>query len=89
MPGFVPLRQQCGMNMWRPPAKRDLSDDAQANIARIQEIWTDARARFGAGGPFLFGKFSRRRRDVCAGGVALRDLRDRRERAGRKPTCRR
>ncbi len=25
---------------------------------RIQEIWTEARARFGAGGPFLFGRFS-------------------------------
>jgi len=56
--GFVPLRQQCGMNMWRPPAKRDLSDDTRANIARIQQIWTDARSRFGAGGPFLFGKFT-------------------------------
>ena len=55
--GFVPLRQQCGMNMWRPPAKRDLSDDAKANIARIQALWTDARTRFGAGGPFLFGRF--------------------------------
>jgi glutathione S-transferase len=56
--GFVPLRQQCGMNMWRPPGKRDLSDDAKANIARVQALWTDARSRFGAGGPFLFGKFS-------------------------------
>ena len=56
--GFVPLRKECGMNFWRPPAKRALSADAQANIARIQEIWTDARARFGAGGPFLFGKFT-------------------------------
>ena len=56
--GFVPLRQECGMNLWRPPAKRDLSDDAKANIARIQAIWTEARASFGAGGPFLFGKFS-------------------------------
>ena len=55
--GFVPLRQQCGMNMWRPPAKRDLSDDAKANVARIQALWTDARTRFGAGGPFLFGRF--------------------------------
>jgi len=56
--GFVPLRQQCGMNMWRPPGKRELNPDAQANIARVQEIWTEARSRFGAGGPFLFGKFS-------------------------------
>ena len=44
--------------MWRPPAKRDLSDDAKANIARIEAMWTDARTRFGAGGPFLFGRFS-------------------------------
>ena len=56
--GFVPLRTECGMIMWRPPAKKELSADAQANVARIQAIWTDARARFGAGGPFLFGAFS-------------------------------
>jgi len=56
--GFVPLRSECGMNMWRPPAKRTLSADAQANIARVLEIWTQARATYGAGGPFLFGKFS-------------------------------
>jgi glutathione S-transferase len=56
--GFVPLRSECGMNMWRPPAKKELSADAKANVARIQDIWTGARDRFGAGGPFLFGKFS-------------------------------
>jgi glutathione S-transferase len=56
--GFVPLRRQCGMNFRRPPAKRALAADAQADIARIQEIWTEARTRFEAGGPFLFGKFS-------------------------------
>ena len=31
---------------------------AQANIARVQEIWTDCRARYGAQGPYLFGEFS-------------------------------
>ena len=56
--GFVPLRQQCSMNMWRPPAKRDLTADARANVARIEEIWAGARTRFGAGGPFLFGGFT-------------------------------
>ena len=56
--GFVPLRSECGMNMWRPPAKKDLSQDAQANVARIQAIWTETRAKYGAGGPFLFGKFT-------------------------------
>jgi glutathione S-transferase len=56
--GFVALRSECGMNMWRPPAQRALSADAQANIARVQEIWTEARTKYGAGGPFLFGKFT-------------------------------
>jgi glutathione S-transferase len=56
--GFAPLRQQCGMSFWRPPAKRALSAEAEADIARVQEIWTNARAKYGVGGPFLFGKFS-------------------------------
>lgn len=56
--GFVPLRTECGMSFWRPPAKRALSAEAQADVARVQAIWTDARARYGAGGPFLFGKFT-------------------------------
>jgi glutathione S-transferase len=56
--GFVPLRTECGMSFWRPPGKRALSAQAQADIARVQAIWTDARARYGAGGPFLFGKFT-------------------------------
>ena len=42
----------------RPPAKKALSAGAQANIARIQALWTDCRARFGTAGPFLFGKFT-------------------------------
>jgi glutathione S-transferase len=56
--GFAALRNECGMIMWRPPAKKSLSADAQANIARIQAIWTDCRARFAAAGPFLFGRFT-------------------------------
>jgi glutathione S-transferase len=54
--GFAPLREECGMNMWRPPAKKALSADTLANVARIEEIWTDCRTRFGTGGPFLFGR---------------------------------
>jgi len=56
--GFAALREECTMNFWRPPAKRALSAAAQANVARVQEIWTRARKSYGAGGPFLFGKFS-------------------------------
>ena len=56
--GFVPLRSECAMNMARPVEKRPLSADATANIARVQDVWNEARSRFGAAGPFLFGKFS-------------------------------
>ena len=35
-----------------------LSDDARANIARIQQIWSECRERYGKSGPFLFGAFS-------------------------------
>ena len=27
------------------------------NVSRIDALWADCRARFGAGGPFLFGAF--------------------------------
>jgi glutathione S-transferase len=55
--GFVPLRRQLPMNMWRPVLPRQLDADAKANVARIDSIWTDCRARFGAGGLFLSGAF--------------------------------
>jgi glutathione S-transferase len=56
--GFVPLRRHLPMNMWRPPMARELPADVAANVARIREMWGDCRARFGAGGPFLFGAFT-------------------------------
>jgi glutathione S-transferase len=55
--GFQPLRRQCPMNMWRPVKKLELSAETAANVARIDALWSDCRARFGAGGPFLFGRF--------------------------------
>jgi len=56
--GFMPLRNECGMNLHRPVKPKPLSDDAKANIARIDEIWVSCRARYGAAGPYLFGTFS-------------------------------
>ncbi len=56
--GFVALRNECPMNLHRPVRSVELSADAKANIARIEDIWRDCRARHGAGGPFLFGRFS-------------------------------
>ena len=55
--GFVPLRRHLPMNMWRPVMRRDLTPEVQANVRRIEAIWTDCRTRHGAGGPFLFGPF--------------------------------
>ena len=56
--GFMALRNECGMNIHRPVASKKLSEDALANVARIQQIWTDCRARYGGEGPYLFGAFT-------------------------------
>jgi len=56
--GFMALRNECGMNLHRPVGAVKLSADAEANVARVQEIWTDCRARHGGDGPFLFGTFT-------------------------------
>jgi glutathione S-transferase len=56
--GFMALRNECGMNLHRPVGAIALSADARANIARIQQIWTECRGRYGKSGPFLFGSFS-------------------------------
>ena len=56
--GFMPLRNECGMNLHRPIRAVDLSDDARANVARIQQIWAECHQAYGKKGPFLFGAFS-------------------------------
>ena len=55
--GFAALRNECGMNLHRPVGAIKLSADARADIARIQQIWTECRERYGKSGPFLFGAF--------------------------------
>lgn len=56
--GFMPLRRDCTMNMWLPPKPRPQSEEVMANVARIDALWSDCRARYGQGGPFLFGDFT-------------------------------
>ena len=56
--GFMALRNECPMNLHRPIKPVALSDDARANIARVQQIWGECRQRYGKSGPFLFGAFS-------------------------------
>jgi glutathione S-transferase len=56
--GFAALRNECGMNLHRPVGAKALSADARADIARIQESWSECRERYGEFGPYLFGAFS-------------------------------
>jgi glutathione S-transferase len=56
--GFGALRSACPMNLGRRYATRDRGEAVAQDVARVTAIWRDARDRFGAGGPFLFGDFS-------------------------------
>ena len=56
--GFFGLRGALSMNLRRAPSPVALDDAARTDIARVQEIWRDCRAAYGADGPFLFGRFS-------------------------------
>jgi len=55
--GFLPLRRLLPMNMWRPVIKRELTPEVVVNLKRIESMWSDCRARYGKGGPFLFGRY--------------------------------
>ena len=54
---YLPLRREMPMNVRKRFDGANISDDAKANIVRILGLWAEARARFGQGGPFLFGTF--------------------------------
>lgn len=57
--GFIGLRQNMWMNLGRDFADRAAGKgrrpEALADIAAIEKIWAGTRARFGVGGPYLFG----------------------------------
>ena len=57
--GYGALRSACPMNI-RATAQSPvrIDDEVKADIVRILSLWAEARARFGKGGPFLFGTFS-------------------------------
>jgi len=56
--GFTALRSQHSMNIRKIYPPQTPSDAVLADIARLMEIWAQARARFGGGGDFLFGEWS-------------------------------
>jgi glutathione S-transferase len=53
--GFLGLRQNMWMNLGRDFSGLGRVPAALADLARIETMWAATRARFGAGGPFLFG----------------------------------
>jgi glutathione S-transferase len=55
---YLPLRREMPMNVRRRFDGVQISEEARINIVRILTLWAEARARFGGGGPFLFGTFS-------------------------------
>jgi len=56
--GFAHLRSQMSMNIRRSLPGRGRTPEALAEVSRVVALWQDCRARFGAEGPFLFGRFS-------------------------------
>ena len=53
--GFRALRMAMPMNLGRDYAGLGRNPESLADITRIEAIWADTRARFGASGPYLFG----------------------------------
>ena len=56
--GFPVLRSQWPMNTRATGRRTAPSPERSAEIARIEDLWADCRARFGAAGPWLFGEYS-------------------------------
>ena len=56
--GFGALRSEMTMCVRERVDVRPWSAALARNIARIETLWTEARMRFGRGGPYLLGAFS-------------------------------
>ena len=55
--GFMNLRSQCPMNTRKSYEGLQFAPEVIQDADRILRLWAEARARFGSGGPFLFGTF--------------------------------
>jgi glutathione S-transferase len=56
--GFATLRNDLPMDLLSRLPSPPIGEPLASDIRRIVAIWKDTRARFGQGGPFLFGVFS-------------------------------
>lgn len=54
--GFTALRSALPMNIRADYGGRGLGPAVQADVARIDALWSEAREHFGASGPYLFGE---------------------------------
>jgi len=54
---YLPLRRALPMNVRARVDGVKVDGAVSADIVRILTLWAEARARFGEGGPFLFGTF--------------------------------
>lgn len=53
--GFAALREALPCNVRRRAEPRALSQAVLRDVARIEQLWSALRGRFGATGPYLFG----------------------------------
>ena len=56
--GFTTLRSLWPMNARARNRRTAMTAALEADVERIDQIWNDCRARFGAAGPWLFGEYS-------------------------------
>jgi glutathione S-transferase len=56
--GFQSLRGECPIDLAAPLQTMELTAATQADVRKIVRLWSDLRARFAAGGPFLLGAWS-------------------------------
>ncbi|HYJ53876.1 MAG TPA: glutathione S-transferase family protein [Allosphingosinicella sp.] len=54
---YANLRRELSMNVRKTFPTPELGDAVKGEIVRILELWAQARARHGDGGPYLFGTF--------------------------------
>ncbi len=56
--GFQTIRAACPMNLGARYATPEMTVPLLANVARIEDIWDDARRHRDGDGPYLYGAFS-------------------------------
>jgi glutathione S-transferase len=56
--GFAAIRQQCSMDIRSRHPTPEMTPALEADIKRLTAMWSGMRAKYGNGGPFLFGAWS-------------------------------